>query len=203
MEAFHPAFFAQQAGLILPSAIMMLKNDEDRQFVTELYLQYRELMYVVARRYFGDKEMDIEDAISIAVERMCRYIDSFRGIEQRKLKSYMYSVIENACREQFEQSRSLQSKNHVSTSTDDIEDIADPEDPYATVFDRADAISLLESFKGLSDRERELIRMRHIDGEPFSEIARKLGLTENSVRGSLSRARKHLCELASKRRGED
>ena len=90
MEAFHPAFFAQQAGLILPSVIMMLKNDEDRQFVTELYLQYRELMYVVARRYFGDKEMDIEDAISIAVERMCRYIDSFRGIEQRKLKSYMY-----------------------------------------------------------------------------------------------------------------
>lgn len=39
MEAFHPTFFAQQASLILPSVIMMLKNDEDRQFVTELYLQ--------------------------------------------------------------------------------------------------------------------------------------------------------------------
>ena len=40
------------SGTTLPISILLIENDEDRQFLTELYLQYRPLMYKIAFQFF-------------------------------------------------------------------------------------------------------------------------------------------------------
>lgn len=184
----------------IPVGILALRNDEDRQFVTRIYMEYRELMYKVARKQFGSHEADIEDAMSAAVEQMCMYVESLRTVEEGNMKSYVLRVMGNVCRKQRMAQRARDAHRDCAASEETIENIADTDDPYASVFDHADAVALLASFTGLSEREKELIRLKHIDQLENSEIAERLRMSEGAVRTALLRAKRHLRTLASERK---
>lgn len=192
---------AHASVLSIPVAILSLADDGDRLFVTDLYQQYKRLMYNIARRYFGNSAADIEDALGAAVERMCRYVEKFRAVDRNKMKSYVISTIENVCKQQMKKQKERDGQSDDAAS-ESIDECVDPRDEYASAFDHADAVSLLESFQGLSDRERDLIRWRHIDQMEFSEIAGLLGVSEVTVRSALTRARKHLRALAEQRKSD-
>ena len=77
--------------------------------------------------------------------------------------------------------------------------MADVEDVNAsneTALSRFFAVDLLQSFGQLNEREKQLIRLRHIDGMDYEDIAVILGMKEAAVRTALSRALQHLGELA-------
>jgi len=78
---------------LIPLTILALNSDEDRRFVEKLYFEYRGLMYSVARKYFGNKPSDIEDAIGAALENMCVYVEDFRAVECSNLRNYVLSTI--------------------------------------------------------------------------------------------------------------
>jgi len=52
----------------------------------------------------------------------------------------------------------------------------------------------------LSERDRELIRLRHMDQMNYEDIAVVIGLSESSTRTAVSRAKKRLKQLAEKKR---
>ena len=55
------------------------------------------------------------------------------------------------------------------------------------------------AFEGLSERDREVIRLHHADGLAHAEIAERLGITESHSRTLLSRALVQLAKLAARR----
>lgn len=193
---------AHAASIGVPIAVLALRSDDDRRFVTEIYLQCRELMYKEAKRYFGSCTADIEDAMSAAVERMCLYVERFRAVEEGKMKGYVLRVIGNVCREQKMAQRARDALRDPAVSAETIENIADASDPYVSVFDHADTVALLAALSGLSEKEKDLIRLKHIDQMENSEIAERLQLSEGAVRTALSRAKRHLRDLASERKGD-
>ena len=192
----------QTSLLSAPIIFLSLKNDSDRQFVTDIYFQYRRLMYVIAREYFGNNPADIEDVIETALERMCKYIEKIRAVDRNKMKSYVVSLTGNVCREQIMKHNARDAHMDHWVSQECIDNIPDPIDPFTSVFDHSDAVSLLNSFNGLNDREKDLIRLRHIDQREFSEMAEMLNMSEGAVRTALARAKKHLRKLAELRKSD-
>lgn len=71
-------------GTILPLAILLIENDEDRQFLTDMYLQYRKLMYKIASHYFQSDYNEIEDVVSTSVERMCKFCKNIQTVPCNK-----------------------------------------------------------------------------------------------------------------------
>ena len=57
----------------VPFVILNISDDNERQLIEQLYLDHRMMMYRVARKYFGNQEAEIEDAIGTMAELMCRY----------------------------------------------------------------------------------------------------------------------------------
>lgn len=51
---------------------------------------------------------------------------------------------------------------------------------------------LRQSIHTLTDKQRLILRMRNVQGMPYTDIARIIGTTESSVRGMISRARTDL-----------
>jgi RNA polymerase sigma-70 factor (ECF subfamily) len=49
----------------------------------------------------------------------------------------------------------------------------------------------------LPDRDAELLRKFHVEGKSYEQISRELGLAENSIGPTLTRAREHLRRLRS------
>ena len=57
-------------GMItLPLMILAIENDDDRAYITELYLKYRKLMYSVAIEIVRDPHI-AEDMVASAVTEM-------------------------------------------------------------------------------------------------------------------------------------
>ena len=184
-------------GTILPLAILLIENDEDRQFLTEMYLQYRKLMYKTASHYFQANSTEIEDAVSASVERMCKYCKSIQAVPCNKRTAYIVRLVENVCRTRIRAIARQRDKELFPTEENWENDLPDTEDTETIVFSHLRANDLLMSFDRLSPRDQELIRMRHIDFMEFEEMARELGMTVCAVRTALFRAKQRWKKLAS------
>ena len=181
----------------VPVLVLAILNDSDREFLQELYFQHRKTMYHVARKHFADKPEELEEAISITLERMCRYVKKLQKVPSNKMQAYVVLMVENVCRNRLRQiirereqgTISFDDSNLYNADTISI-------DPYETLFDYADAKTLLASFQGLSQRDQDLIWMRHVERMDYTEIADELHMNAGAVRTALSRAKNRLEEMA-------
>lgn len=189
------------SAVSVPIAVLVLANDEDRQFVEQLYFEYRGLMYFVARKYFGHNDAEIEDAISSVIENMCKYVENFRAVECNKLKGYVFSTVENVCKRRLWELGKQRLYQDDSATQETIENIPDTADAYTSVFAYADARTLLDELDALSERDKELLWMRHVEKLTFDEIANHLGMTEQAVRTALTRAKQRVQKRAAERSG--
>lgn len=200
MNSFWLRTVVSYPAVSVPYMIFMLANDEDRRFVEQIYFEYRGLMYVVARKYFGKNKEEIEDAISATIENMCKYIENFRAVECNKLKAYVLSTIENVCKRRLRELIKQRSSQDYGITQEILENIPDSVDAHTSVFAYADARALLEEIDGLEERDKELFWMRHVEKLTFSEIAEQLQLSETAVRTALTRAKQRVQKRAAERR---
>lgn len=181
----------------VPVLVLAMLNDSDREFLQELYFQHRKTMYHVARKHFADKPEELEEAISITLERMCRYVKKLREVPSNKMKAYVVLMIENVCRNRL---RQIIREREQGTVPFDDSNLYNADtisvDPYETLFDYVDAKTLLASFQGLSQRDQDLIWMRHVERMDYTEIADELHMNAGAVRTALSRAKNRLEEIA-------
>lgn len=184
-------------GTVLPLAILLIENDEDRQFLTDMYLQYRKLMYKIASHYFQSDYNEIEDAVSTSVERMCKFCKNIQTVPCNKRTSYIVRFVENVCRTRIRAISRQRDKEQFPTEENWEIDIPDTEDTEAIVLSHLRANDLLMSFDRLNSRDQELIRMRHIDYMEFEEMAHEMGMTVSAVRTALFRAKQRWKKLAS------
>ena len=89
------------AALLLPPIILAIENDADREFLTQIYLDYRNLMYKVALTFFNDNYGEAEDAFSAVLEKMCKRPEILRGVSDKRKASYIATMTANACRDRL------------------------------------------------------------------------------------------------------
>ncbi|MBP5167723.1 MAG: sigma-70 family RNA polymerase sigma factor [Oscillospiraceae bacterium] len=133
----------------VPILMLVMMSDSDREFLQELYYQHRNIMYHVARKHFADKPVELEEAISITLERMCRYVKKLREVPSNKIQAYVVLMVENVCRNQLRQiikEREQRAARFNDSNLCNINSVS--VDPYETLFNYADAKTLLASFQG-------------------------------------------------------
>lgn len=196
MQYYDAKLMMETVGTALPLAILLIEDDEDRQFVTDLYLQHRELLYKKAKGFFYNSQSEIEDAVSSAAERICKYCKELQKIPCNKRKFYIVRIIRSVCITRVAVLQRQQERRDWFADTETVEGVEDENSAHSIVFSRVYADDLLNSFSMLSDRDKELIRMRHIDMMYYDEIANTLHISEGTARTAVSRAKARLESLA-------
>lgn len=196
MQLYDTKLIMETAGTTLPLAILLIEDDADRQFVADLYLQYRNLLYKKAAGFFHNAPPEIEDAVSCAAERMCKYCKELQNIPCNKRKFYIVKIIRSVCITRLQALQKQQEKRDWFVDTETVEGVEDENSAHGIVFSRVYADDLLNSFSMLNDRDKELIRMRHIDMMDYDEIANALHISEGTARTAVSRAKARLESLA-------
>ena len=183
-------------GAILPLAVLMLEDDQDRDFMTDVYIRYKPLMYKVAMRYFANRPQDAEEAMSDAVENMCRYIKNVRGVPEEHLPKYIVCIVRNACNYLLRKRNAFRRPQEEAVDFQSLETTADESALHEVILSRETALEILHAFPSLSQRDRELIRLRHIDLLEYEEIAEVLGISVATARTALHRAKRRLEKIA-------
>jgi len=204
MQNFYMNQIMGLSGAVLPLSILLIENDEDRQFLTEQYLQYRPLMYKIASQFFSDNYAEMEDAVSSAVERLCKKCETLKQVECNKRASYIVSTVRNVCLSRLREIGRQRRNRDYAPDAEVVDSIPSQEDVQGIVFDRVFASDLLDAFPELSEKEKDLIRFRHMDLLGYDVIAQQVGITETAARTAVSRAKSKLERLAmNKKRVEN
>ena len=179
---------------MIPLAILMIEDDDDQVFMTKLYMTYSGLMYSVAYFYL-ENHHDAQDVVNDVVVRLIDKIPVLREKNSCVLRSYIVSAIRrtsiNALRRR--------SRKLIMTRFFDDETMEDIPDEHTAV--EADAIAhvthaeIAAVLDKLPNKESNLLRWKYFEEYSDKEIAEFLGISKDSVRAYLTKARRHMYAL--------
>lgn len=199
VQTLHELTAASSTALSIivsfPCVLLLIQNDEDSQRLVELYHQYKWLMFKVTQQYFPHDYHEIEDVISDTILKM---IDNFSIISKvpcNKTASYIVKIVRSVCNDRLRKRNRQRSELHLWGAEDNLADVVDVNASSEVALSRFFAVDLLQSFGQLNEREKQLLRLRHIDGMDYEDIALTLGMKEAAVRTAVSRALQHMREL--------
>jgi RNA polymerase sigma-70 factor (ECF subfamily) len=159
-----------------------LKRDRSAQ--KRLYESFSPKMYALCYRYVKDS-MDAEDILVTAFTRIFERIDQFKG--EGSFEGWIRRIVVNEALTFLRRNRSM----YLET---DLE-VADREPDYNSISDHLEADDLIKMIQVLPSGYRIVFNLYAIDGYSHKEIAEQLGISENTSKSQLSRARTYLQKL--------
>ena len=191
MQPVPPLIFSP-ATVFLPVVLLATASDVDREFLTQIYLDYRNLIYRVALTFFPDDRCEAEDAFSNTLEKLCRRPELLHSVADKQKTAYIATITANTCRDILR--RKKRSVYAYSLEDGSMEWVADPADPYENLFEHGTMEEVLSAWQTLTDKDRDMIRMRYAEEKTIPEMAALLDVRESTIYSALFRARRHLTE---------
>jgi RNA polymerase sigma factor (sigma-70 family) len=161
---------------------------KNRQAQQALYELYSGKMYALCCRYVKDK-MEAEDVLVVSFTKIFERIHQYKG--DGSFEGWLRRVMVNESLTHLRKSKSM----YVETDID----AADREPNYEQLDSALEAEDLMKLIEGLPTGYRVVFNLYAIDGYSHQEIGEQLGISENTSKSQLSRARvllqKRLLEL--------
>ena len=168
---------------MLPLVIMAIEDEDDKAFMTWLYLQYRRLIYSEVRKIIGNTD-EVEDLLQSVVEKLIEKLSLLRGMEQNKLVNYIISTAKNTAY------NSLRGKEQ-EILWEDQEELVDPAPmPEEHILAQEDLSRLARVWIDLDKKTQYLLSAKYILKKSGKEIAGNLNMPSDNVRTALVRARR-------------
>ena len=169
---------------MLPLMIAAIEDENDREFMERLYLQYHRLIYSEVRKIVQDED-EAEDLMQTVVEKLIHKVDLLRDLERRRLVNYVISTAKNTAQ------NFLRDKHPAARVWEEQEQLADPAPmPEEEILYREDLSSLSRAWRTLDEKTQYLLIARYILNKSGREIAEDLQMPPDNVRMALVRARR-------------
>lgn len=160
----------------------------------------RQVAMTEAHGYFTDAD-DVEDVAQEVMLRLWERRAEIRN-EPKMLRAYVATMTRNICKDRQKVKRRHPLLRLLwGTKDDDEEEYEIPsyETPHNRMEAAEAALVYRQSLKRLPYNWQKILLMRGEDEMSYAEIARILGTTESSVRGTISKAKKRIVELIKRK----
>ena len=154
---------------------------QNRQAQQSLYQRYAGKMYSLCCRYVKDR-MEAEDVLVMSFTKIFERIGQYKG--DGSFEGWIRRVVVN------ESLTYLRKHKNMYLETDIEEAAFEPD--YQRLENELEADDLLKLIESLPIGYRTVFNMYAIDGYTHQEIAVQLGISENTSKSQLSRARAFL-----------
>ena len=176
--------------------IMAIENDQDKDFVEELYEKYEDMMYHTAYSILNNHQ-DTEDIIQETVGAIIRSLNNFKNVaDEPNMRSLIYTTCKNKAINMYN-SKSRDWAYLVSTTVETEEgretmDLPDFEaDVAKLVITEENCRRLRQLIDKLDDDYKEIILFR-FNNFSYEQIADMLCISSEAARQRYSRAKKKL-----------
>lgn len=180
---------------MIPYCILVIEDDDDREFMTNLFLEYQRLMYSEIYKIVRDI-WSTEDIMQSTLVKLIDKIPLLRSFDRNHLVNYVISASKNTA------INHLKKEKRVTVfSFDDCLD--SPADLYSTPLeDRLEQLELENNLNrlhqiwpDLDERSKFLLEGRYILKKTPEEMARDLDIKVASLRMALTRAKRSAKKL--------
>ena len=165
---------------MLPICILAIRDDDDRAYMTRLFVKYQRLMYRTIYDILGDK-WATEDVLQTTLLRLIDHLDTLRRLEPEGLAGYIaaacrhtaYNAVRDSDRHPW---LPLDGGPEVPDERQEVED---------RVLRRLELDALAQVWPRLDENTRWLLEARYIldysDGELARELEKNLETGEQSI----------------------
>ena len=188
---FFIAFDVYPCGLVSPSSRDWSEEElikgcirRDRVAQKHLYDTHSSKMYGIAYRYVKNA-MEAEDVLIVAFTKVLDRIEQFKG--EGSFEGWIRRVVVNEALTYLRKNRSMYLERDL--------EVADREPDYNSISDHLEVEDLLNMIQELPNGYQMVFNLYAIDGYSHKEIAEQLGISENTSKSQLSRARTYLQKL--------
>ncbi|MCP9481710.1 RNA polymerase sigma factor [Shimia sp. CNT1-13L.2] len=174
-------------------ALLVLYANGDPSAARILTLRMTPRVFSHAYRVLGDRA-EAEDVAQEALMRLWKIAPDWRSGEA-KVTTWLFRVVANLCTDRLRKRRGV-----------DLDTVPEPEDDTASAADmmqeRARMDALQQALGTLSDRQRQAVVLRHIEGLGNPEIAEIMEISVEAVESLTARGKRALAKVLAGRREE-
>lgn len=189
-------FFPKSLLFSVPIAILSMEDEDDRQFVADLYQNYKLNMYYTARKIVKDPHT-AEDIVQESCIAIINNLEKIKAVEICRRRAYIVSIVKNISINYIVK-RDRQSKYSFIADDEILSQQPDLDSNIEEYLIRNCEIAIIKSaLLKLSDKDRTILRMKYFDDLRDVDIANYLNIKANSVRYylTLSRRRLYACMM--------
>ncbi len=169
-----------------------IETDDDRDMVIDLYNKYKNLMYKVSYDILRDKSL-AEDAVQSSFIKIIKSLQKINKISSPKIKNYLVIISRNVSINMLNESKKLIT---VSENPDEIHSGGSGLDDI--ILRRESVSKIAEAIKSLKPIYRDTLLLKRVYGYSDAEIAELTGVSEETARKRLMRARNKIIEYVKR-----
>ena len=179
----------------VPIVILRMEDEDDRQFVAELYQKYKLNMYFTARRIVKDPHT-AEDMVQESCIAIINNLEKVKAVEICRRRAYIVSLVKNIS-VNYIVKRDRQSKYSFIADDEILSQQPDPDsDIEKDLIGNCEIAIIKSALLMLSEKDRTILRMKYFDDLRDGDIANYLNIKASSVRYYLTLARRRLYACA-------
>lgn len=194
-------FFPKSLFFSIPLVILRMEDEDERQFVTELYQKYKLNMYYTARRIVKDPHT-AEDMVQESCIAIINNLDKVKAVEVCRRRAYIVSLVKNTSIN-YVVKRDRQSKYNFIADDEILSQQPDLDsDIEEQMIRNCEIVTIKSALLMISEKDRTILRMKYFDDLRDGDIANYLNIKANSVRYYLTLARRRLYASMMELNGE-
>ena len=165
-----------------------MQNQRNSLSMEEVYNTYFSAVYNYVFYKLLHKA-NAEDIVSQVFMKVCRHLDRFDP-EKASLKTWIFRITDNTLTDFYRRQKPTVSYSHDETGLENVLHIH-----FDQQYEQECAPlrqTVLNALRQLPERDRMFIYYKYFENTTNREIARRMGMNENTVSAALSRARQKL-----------
>ena len=178
---------ADRNGLSLTLLIERARTGDCAAF-DQIMICYQRKVVSTAWRMLGNEE-DARDAAQEAFLRVYRYLNKYD--ERQEFAGWLYRIVVNVCRDIARKRGRNQGFASIDTEREsgELDALQSSDDVEAAAILSQEKAIIANALDTLSNKEREAIVLRDLEGLSTEEVAQILGSSQTTVRSQISSAR--------------
>ena len=167
---------------MIPSIILAIEDDDDREFMTGLYKQYQRLMYREILKIVQET-WDVDDIMQSLLVKLIDRIALLKTLDRQRLIDYLVTAARNTA-------LNFRRDNKTKYFEELTDEQPSPEDTEDTLIRKEDLYRLADVWNTLDEKTQYLLRARYILNKSGKEIAADLKMSPDNVRMAIVRAKR-------------
>ena len=181
---------------MIPFCILAIENDDDREFMAELFLRYQRLLYNEIYEILNNP-WNTEDILQATLVKLIDKIPELRKKEETKLVSYMVVATRNNTYNFLRAQKKSAQVSFEEYSGQENSASADRQIESGMIA-KEEIEEMVRRWSQLDERSKHLLEGKYILGKSDEALAEELSINPASVRMALTRARQNAYQILTK-----
>lgn len=174
--------------ILIPAVILAIESEDDRTFMSEVYLKHHRLMLKTARSIAGT---DTEDVLSDSCVALVQVVEKLRTMNDNELRKYIVITVRNTALNHWRRKQRETAMFRAYNEEEDAQMETVPSSEQKIML-QEELRLVRDAIKTLTPKERDLLRMKYGEEKSNAEIAKVTGLSPSSIPQYVSRVRVRL-----------